>query len=183
LDGWEIKNEMAEFLQAYKIVRKNEGGYSNLKSDKGGETYCGISRKWHPNWLGWKLVDKHKPLKRNEIINDPELTSLVRSFYKVNFWDAFKGDLIESQKIATFTFDWQVTSWDDATEALQRIVGVTPDGKVGKTTIAAVNHWNEASLLGKLIQARKQFYKELVANDPKQKDNLKGWLSRVDLFA
>jgi lysozyme family protein len=51
---------MADFKQAHSIVMNNEGGYANDPSDRGGETYKGISRNNFPNWKGWKLIDLHK---------------------------------------------------------------------------------------------------------------------------
>ena len=42
---------MAKFEEAYKLVADFEGSYSNVKSDRGGETYCGIARNFSPNGL------------------------------------------------------------------------------------------------------------------------------------
>lgn len=173
---------MAEFLSAYAVVMKNEGGYSNRAADKGGETYAGISRKWHPIWKGWDIVDKYKPLKQGQHIKNTELSSLIKQFYKMNFWDAIKGDYIDSQRIATFVFDWQVTSWDDAVKALQRAANVVPDGKIGSKTILAVNEADEGKVVEQMKTARKEYYRQLVVKDPNQRANLKGWLNRVDSF-
>lgn len=37
-----------------------EGRYVNNPSDPGGETYCGISRVYHPAWPGWAAIDAAK---------------------------------------------------------------------------------------------------------------------------
>lgn len=174
---------MAQFHIADAIVRKNEGGYSDRAADKGGETYCGISRRWHPRWPGWKIVDHYKPLEQGEIIHDAVLHGMVGDFYKAEFWDKIKADEINSQKVATFVYDWMVTSWDDAVKALQKCAGVKQDGVIGKVTISSVNARDEAELMKKLITERKAFYNSLAKNDPSQKANLKGWLNRVDSFA
>ena len=41
-------------------IIKAEGRYDNNPSDPGGETYCGISRVYHPAWAGWATIDKAK---------------------------------------------------------------------------------------------------------------------------
>ena len=48
------------FDNAFAHTQTNEGGYANNKADLGGETYAGISRKYHPKWSGWAIVDELK---------------------------------------------------------------------------------------------------------------------------
>ncbi|KKK46716.1 hypothetical protein LCGC14_3162480, partial [marine sediment metagenome] len=38
---------MALFTEAYEITLQHEGGYSNDSDDVGGETYKGVSRRYH----------------------------------------------------------------------------------------------------------------------------------------
>ena len=47
---------MAEFKKAYDKTMGHEGGYVHDPDDAGGETYKGISRRYHPGWEGWKVV-------------------------------------------------------------------------------------------------------------------------------
>ncbi len=65
------------FLKAMAFTSKWEGGYVNHPSDPGGETYRGISRRFHPNWKGWEFVDKK---------NFTEADKYVDSFYEATFW-------------------------------------------------------------------------------------------------
>jgi lysozyme family protein len=51
---------MSDFEPAYQRTRTNEGGYANVKNDRGGETYAGIARSRHPQWPGWTIVDQVK---------------------------------------------------------------------------------------------------------------------------
>ena len=125
---------MAEFLSAQQYVIKNEGGYCEVPGDKGGETYCGIAHNYYPNWPGWPIIEKHKPLAYNELIADSDLTSLVNRFYKKQFWDAILGDGIDSQALATYLYDFYVNAMHNAVKCTQRIVGVTPDGSFGSGT-------------------------------------------------
>jgi lysozyme family protein len=95
--------------EAYKETMNLEGGYANSKDDKGGETYCGIARNFHPSWEGWEFIDN---IKLSQNINNgkyfPELESKVKKFYKICFWDVFKGDKIHDKAIAMELFDTSV---------------------------------------------------------------------------
>lgn len=170
---------MADFNRIYPFLRIWEGGYVDDPDDDGGETYCGVSRKAHPKWDGWPLVDSHKPLEEGVIIKNPALEVNLFSFYSKNYWQAVSGDSIISQGVANMACDWQVNSGDVSTKALQRIVGVFPDGVVGPKTIAAINAMPAALLLTKLRQYRIDFYHDLVRRKPKNQKYLKGWLNRT----
>ena len=99
---------MADFKQAWKITGANEGGYSNVAGDTGGETYAGITRKNFPHWSGWVTVDSHKPISRGTTLQS--LEPAVESFYKTNFWDPVDGDNITDQTLANDVFDMAVNA-------------------------------------------------------------------------
>ena len=98
---------MANFYEAYNKTMKHEGGYSNDPVDFGGETYKGISRKYHPGWLGWKIVDSYKrrPDFPNNMKEDDDLNGAAKDFYKEMYWDRHLGDSMPSQNIAEEMFD------------------------------------------------------------------------------
>lgn len=106
---------MADFNQAYALTAKNEGGYNNLSWDNGGETYAGVSRRYWGNNPSYKeifaIIDANKPLKYNQRINDPRLNSLIKTFYKNEFWDKqSNGSKIANQGLANFVYDFAVNS-------------------------------------------------------------------------
>ncbi|WP_343702682.1 glycosyl hydrolase 108 family protein [Chitinophaga sp.] len=170
---------MARFDIAIVLVRYWEGGYSNRADDKGGETYAGISRKHNPHWPGWAAVDAAKPLNRYAIV--PAAEPHVNSYYEAHYWPKIKGDDIADQRVAGFLFDWYVNSGAWATRAVQRMVGVTVDGKIGPKTVAAINAAGPG-LFGRLQVARVAFVHGIVRRDPKQRVNLAGWLRRINSF-
>ena len=51
---------MADFNLSIPKILKHEGGYVDNPNDIGKETYGGISRKYNPNWEGWKFIDDWK---------------------------------------------------------------------------------------------------------------------------
>lgn len=171
---------MAEFLSAYRIVRKNEGGYVNDPNDKGGETYCGISRNNYPDWKGWKIVDNEKPLKKGALIDNAELEGLVAQFYKQTQWDVMRGDFITSQEVATYIYDWFVNSKNKAIMRIQEVLGIEQTGNLRDKTLSAINSMDEAELLKKIHERRLKFYSdhvELVKSDEKFLD---GWNNRAN---
>lgn len=105
---------MADYKKAIEKALKNEGGYVFDPDDAGGETFAGIARRYHKIWKGWKIIDNYKkefnlPKDKKQFndkcFSDKKLMALVHSFYKDNFWDPFKLDLIPSFDIAFLIFD------------------------------------------------------------------------------
>lgn len=132
---------MASFEEAYKKTSKHEGGYANVSSDTGGETYMGISRKWYPNWSGWKIIDARKPLKHNQVLNIVALMALVEDFYRKTFWNAIGGDDIDDQLTAERLYDFGVNAGQARSiKQIQEILGIPQTGKADAATIAAINN-------------------------------------------
>lgn len=171
---------MANFETAYKLTIVHEGGYANVRGDKGGETYRGISRVFHPNWQGWDIVDKSKPLVHNEIIESNELNKQIRYFYKTKYWDKLKGDIINNQKVANLLYDYYVHSGLNAIKAVQRIVGTTADGIIGNMTINAINNFKGD--LNKMLFIQRRDFLINLSTHGENKKFLKGWLNRVNQF-
>lgn len=132
---------MADFLIAHKRGAKNEGGYSNVTGDTGGETYAGVARRYHPNWTGWAIVDKHRPLKRNDYINDPKLKQLILDFYKKEFWDRLRGDEIKFQAVADEIYDDAInTNHTQAVKKAQRNYGLPETGRMSQQLLNKLNN-------------------------------------------
>jgi lysozyme family protein len=169
---------MADFDLAYELGRENEGGYSNDPSDKGGETYAGISRVYYPNCNIWPIVDQHKPLKRGAVIESTELDVRIKQFYRAEKWNKIHGDQILSKGVAAFLYDWTLTS-GKAIKKTQELLGVTADGVFGPGTLAALNAAGD-EFLQRLHECRGNYYRSLVEKDATQDRFLQGWLNRND---
>lgn len=174
---------MSDFKTALKIALSHEGGYANVAGDKGQETYRGISRKNWPNWRGWTIIDKAKPLKHGQILKDKCLADLVEVFYYEHFWKPIQGDRINDQRIADFLFDFYVHSDYHAIKAIQRIVKVKDDGIIGAQTLAAINAADSVAVFAGVKAARVKFLKDIAGRKPDQEKFLEGWMNRVNSFA
>ena len=112
---------MAQFEPAFARLMKDEGvSLTNDPSDRGGLTFCGISRKFHPGWEGWEHVDHG---------NTPSM-DMVRTFYKENFWNLIHGDDMIHQRVAEVVFSQYVNMGATGVKMMQTTVGVIADGKV-----------------------------------------------------
>lgn len=108
---------MAIFANAQPLIRVLEGSvWSNHKSDLGGETYIGISRKYHPEVSSvWEIIDAEKKTAKNvfqkgaaafsaHLSNIVELQQQVDIFYIVEFWDKL-GLNMYTQTLANKIFE------------------------------------------------------------------------------
>lgn len=194
---------MAKFKTAYDRTMGHEGGYANDVRDRGGETYRGIARNFHPSWRGWKIIDEAKSDKSNfpEMLRSEKfnlLHEMVESFYKRRYWDVYSGDYIESQLIANELFDTGVNMGTQrAVLFLQKslniliykkgVVAVDPlveDGLFGKKTFTALESMKAGytKVLYNLINLMQgNHYLRYIEKDPRQSAFLIGWLNRVEI--
>lgn len=187
---------MADFSIAYKITMKHEGGYVNHPSDRGGESYAGISRKYYPTWNGWLLVDRYKRLDNfpSNLEGNEAIKEQVFSFYKKHFWDVNKLDQINDQNIANEMFDTGVNmGYRIAAEFLQRAYNVLSkdekeytklvvDGIIGSKTISAVNvHKYPTRIFKTLNILQGARYVNICEKDSSQEVFFAGWIERVNV--
>lgn len=185
---------MADFNKSFIPTLVHEGGYANDPDDRGGETYRGIARKFHPNWLGWVIVDsyKNKGLSRPDLNaalkSDATLNDYVKQFYKVTFWDRGRLSEINNQDIANEVYDTGVNFGigksikflQEAVNHTDRNANLDEDGLVGSKTISAVNnHKDPAKLFKTLNIIQGAAYLADVRNNPVQEKYWNGWINRV----
>lgn len=134
---------MANFKIAFRKTCKWEGEYANDPDDTGGETYKGISRKHHPTWNGWKIIDKlkqeHPRGFKTKLKDNSELQAMVDDFYKRNYWNHLHLDDLANQELANQVFDTAVNCGiKTAVKIIQKVLGIPADGKLGPVTIEAM---------------------------------------------
>jgi lysozyme family protein len=173
---------MADFRTALNKTLQHEGGYANIPGDNGGESYAGISRNNWPAWRGWAIIDKAKPLKRNQKLKDKQLVGFIDVFYYEHFWKPVQGEKIKNPQIAGFLFDFYVNSGYHAIKAIQRLIKVKDDGLIGSQTLAAINAADPDSLFAALKSSRLKFVKDIAARKPDQGKFLEGWQNRINSF-
>ncbi len=185
---------MGKFETAYNKTLAHEGGYVDDPTDKGGETYKGIARKFHGDWNGWIIIDaetkKAKPF-RGKVFKNEFLDGLVMGFYKKKFWDVNRLDDIDAQEVAEETFDTGVNQGvKTAAKYLQKSINlcnypkpdIVVDGRIGTKTVSAFRASQYKLHILKtmnILQGAK--YVAIVDRNKTQKKFFRGWLKRVEL--
>lgn len=195
---------MADFHQAKLFTHRIEGGYVDDPDDAGGETYRGIARNYHPNWVGWTYIDQIKQeYSFGEVVrrlDNPHsqiyqvLDPHVDAFYKKEFWDVYGADYISSQKIAAELYDTGVNmNHRRAAMYLQKAlnsvlsIDLAEDGKCGPATRAALeralksHRLAEETILKMLNVCQGAFYMNRPRKKPSQRKYIHGWYRRVGL--
>lgn len=190
---------MANFNMAYELTMGHEGGYVHDPDDFGGETYCGISRRYHPTWAGWGFIDalKDKDTFPQCIAGDDGLRYAVSQFYKEMYWDRFQGDRLD-QALANELFDTAVNMGvhravlflQSALNLLNRnekmYADIVEDGLLGRGTLRALEGYQiqdgDFGMLMKIVNILQgSHYIKQMKKNPTQEKYARGWLKRVTL--
>ena len=156
-DNWE---------QCFALVLKNEGGYVDNNSDPGGATNLGCTKATWEAWVGHSVTkDDIKALMPNDVM----------PLYKAKYWDTIKGDDLP-EGVDYAVFDFAIKSGPSrAAKALQSVLGVNPDGKIGPATLDALEAANPRDIATSICEARLAFLQSL----PTYGTFGKGWSRRV----
>jgi len=165
------------------FVLKVESGYANVKGDKGGETYRGITRKNHPEWDGWKTIDKKKPIAQGKVI--PELEESVAKYYWDFEFNLPEFDMLNSINVALILFDWRIHGGLSPSKVQKMLtqrfkVKNNNSGSFDRDTILLMNKINEKQLSDALLDMRREKIASIIKKNPSQVKFKKGWTKRLD---
>lgn len=183
---------MADIKKALPILWEREHNNDpkkvlHVNQGENGYTFMGIYQKAHPNLELWKIIRQKlqqyngdKVLAGSILYDNPRVVELVENFYKREFWDKAKLDLVNSQHIANEIFIFGVVAgMPPAIKKAQELVGAEVDGWVGKQTIAALNAFDEKVFDIEFDEEEIEHFKEIAANNPSKAWALKGWINRA----
>lgn len=177
------QDSMDRFNIAVNIILQHEGGYSDDKTDAGGETNYGISLRYLKDIKLDINHDGHVDEKDIRLMTKPEAIFI----YKKYWWDKFNYNEIKNELIATKTFDLSVNVGSHQShEILQRSINslqdehVVVDGKLGPITFNAANKLSAEKLLIAMRFWARSFYLDLISKYPLLKKYKKGWLRRAN---
>ena len=93
---------MADFERAYARLAAPSAGYADGRAGRTGESYCRISRRFHPQWSGWRRIDAARIRAGfpDSLDRDRYLPGMVERFHKRNYWDRLAGDQLAHQGLA-----------------------------------------------------------------------------------
>lgn len=177
------------------FILRWEGGFVNDPTDRGGATNKGVTI------TTWRQVGYDKDGDGDIDVDDLKLLTNedVRDRVLVpHYWNRWKADTINDQKIANILVDWVWASGSHGIKIPQRLLGVNVDGIVGPKTIEAVNFADPKSLFLAIYDERVKFINNIVERSVSeyekkigrkatetellkytQKRFRKGWLNRL----
>ncbi len=158
---------MASYELFKPSLEQAEGGYQNLKNDKGNYnskkervgTNHGISAKFYEKVLG-----------RPPSISDMKSLTKVEAhiLFKNEFWDKMRADSIRSQAVAEMIVDHAINANPRVTagivqRSLNRYFGknLQVDYVIGSNTVKAINSVDAKQLFERIGKERLAYYKRL----------------------
>jgi len=156
------------FLRCINVILKNEGGYVNHPDDPGGETSMGIARMFYPD-LDIKNLNREQAVE----------------IYFDDYWLPMNLTGIYDENLVLQIFDFGVNTrskrygFNTALKAIQRIVDVQQDGKLGPITKDAINNYI-GDIVHLYIDERKKYYFDLTRRKPELQVFLAGWIKRAE---
>lgn len=162
------------FNYCFEKVLSAEGGFVDLKADKGGRTNYGVTQKTLDNFC----YEQHQP---SYDVKDITLDTVKQIYFQ--YWKDAKCDELNPM-LDLLVFDCAVNSGAKrAIKLLQLTVGSDDDGVFGKKTKEAVdNHLADYGLKQTCfdyLRMREAFYRQIVERDHSQTVFLKGWYNRL----
>lgn len=169
---------MANVHKLENFILKWEGRWANDPADTGGATNMGVTL------ATWRAYGYDKDGDGDIDEDDLRLITeedAIERILKPYFWDAFLADSISNQSVANICVDW---GWGSGTKKairkVQRLLGVTVDGIVGRQTLAAINNADQRDLFNRIKAARLAFVEAVAKNEPQKKKFLRGWKNRIN---
>lgn len=169
-----ISRHKFESVMPYSFI--HEGGYSNHKHDRGGETNWGITRIF--------MLDNVHALPGGVPKEIKDLTKEdAKALYKAQ-WDKFKLGYIRDKRLAYVLNDYMINS--NAYKVVKRLKGIlnrrganlkvntTMDGKTLETIHKTDTDW----LIKQILIDRYENYLGQI-EDPTQNDFRNGWFKRL----
>ena len=149
----------------------------NDPCDPGGQTAWGISRRYHPGWPGWKLVDAGTT-------SGPDLERAVSAFYRVEYTELWAKlpERVREVAVDTAVNMGHVYAVQCLQDALCRLAGskyVSIDGKLGPQTLEAVRHTDKSGLAFTMCALRLAEYGRRGRKGDERRIFLDGWINRV----
>ena len=158
-----------------------EGGYSNNKYDRGGETNYGITKIFMEQYKKALPGGKVKPIKE---ITKEDAYNMYNAM-----WNQHNLGYLKDKSIAVLLNDYMINSneWEVA-KRVQEILNkkghaIKVDRIIGPKTIEAINKTDRNWLIEEILIDRYKNYREQVKLRPTQETFYKGWINRLNKIA
>jgi len=144
-----------------------EGTYSNIPGDPGGETICGITKRYHPEWFARVMEEKDFEKRKK----------LLRAFYHCKYWKRFRCNQLGAT--------WTWTAFAHFVMAVNAEAGAC-DAEAATCAFydvdslkTCVNTFSDTFTAIILIKYQRQHYDELVRINPEKLKFYRSWMRRL----
>ena len=140
------------FERAFALTLRHEGGYVDHPRDPGGATNLGVT-------IGTLSAHLGRRATKAEV---RALTpAAVRPIYRAGYWNVVRGDELPPG-VDYAVYDFAVNSGPKrAVIALQRVLEVADDGRLGPVTLARLAKANPLTVCSRLCAERLSFLRRL----------------------
>jgi lysozyme family protein len=167
------------FKKAMPHIFDHEGGYNDVKGDKGGATNWGISLRL--------LKGLKDDVNKDGVINWVDIKALTKDHAEDIYWNNFWRNSYDvlPERLGTKIFDTAVNAGNSRAhiilqDSLKSLGSkLVSDGMIGRTTLLAVTMYKEAELLKAYAKEQEKFYVGITVKDATQIKFLKGWRNRA----
>lgn len=173
----------SNFDYAIRVVMAHEGGLTNDKADKGGETNFGISLRFLKNEHICENGDCNGD--DNEVIHLTQ-TEADQIYFK-DWWEKYHYNKIKDKVIAAKIMDSSVNMGASrchklVKESIDKVIheSIVIDGILDDQTISIINGIDPALLHDAIRKQEESFYNGLIKNHPQFIVFKNGWLKRAD---
>ncbi len=154
------------FASSLPLILAHEGLWSDNAADPGGPTMKGVTLKTYSDYLG-------RTATKDELRHIPDAD--LQNIYFRNYWKAARCDVLPPG-VDYMVFDLAVNSGvNRACRYLQRAVSAKEDAQIGPATLGAVAQRDASSIINRMSDFRRAFYKNLSTFPTFGK----GWLARL----
>lgn len=151
-------------------VLDREKGWSDRPNDLGGPTMLGITKRTLEAYRGRQVT-----LAELRALTPEE----ARAIYRKVFVEAPGFMSVQDDRTRALLVDYGVNSSPKrATQALQRALGLDDDGIFGQRTKATLAKADRAFVYREVLVQRLLLLFSIVAANPSQMENAKGWARR-----
>lgn len=167
-----------EWPQFFSWLMDREGRVvTNDHRDPGGQTCWGISRRYHPHWPGWAMVDA----------GATDMADMVSGFYRANYlhlWDVLPERVREVavDTAVNMGTEYAVKCLQLALNRLAKSSYVSIDGKLGPQTREAVRYADAPGLAFTMCALRLAEYGRRGRTSDARRVFLDGWINRVRML-
>ena len=165
-----------------KKIIANEGGFQNDPDDTGnyaGDELVGTNWGITPQALATFRGVPVEDITMDDMMNLTENEAM--DIYAQDYFYKPGYDKIENDYLQENVVDMAVNAGAPrVTKLLQRLAGATEDGVLGPNTLKAVNEKNVNT--NDYSTARKQYYLDIVLDDPVKAKYLLGWTNRANKY-